>query len=198
MSPLSTPSRQVLTELAATFLSGTEALIHGASPVRRTFATLTALLDAQVIALAKVDRIEAELTAQTGHPRVTLPVLPGSAPSYAADAVTIRRLLGDGPVARRLADVLRRRQQRFVQAAETAGLPAAQAYERTLAIEIGDVTAALLLAPTTDFDDHAHKLVVLVAFYEPGPPDATTSPGAYLRTLLTDIIKLAKAKNANF
>lgn len=103
---------------------------------------------------------------------------------------------------RRLTAVLRRRQQRFVQVTEAAGLHVAQAYEHTLAIEIGDVTAALLLAPTTDFDDLAYKLVVvlvvLVALYEPGPLDATTSPGAYLRTLLTDIIKLAQAKNANF
>ncbi|MCJ2086732.1 hypothetical protein MKK88_12115 [Methylobacterium sp. E-005] len=189
-----TPSRRVLAELVATFLSGTNASGHDASPVQRALATLTALLDAQGVALAEVDRIEAELTAQTGYPRVTLPVHPGSAPSYAADAATIRRHLGDGPAARRLTAALRRRRHRLVQAAEAAGLPAAQAHEHAVAAQIGDVTAALLLTPVADLRDLILKLIVLIAISEPGPDEGSLYPAAYWRALLADVDQLNRSE----
>lgn len=43
------------------------------------------------------------------------------------------------------------------------------------------------MAPVTGPGDLAIKLIVLIAMSEPGPPEATAFPGAYLRALLADL-----------
>ncbi|MCJ2073380.1 hypothetical protein MKK75_32115 [Methylobacterium sp. J-030] len=186
----------MLAELAALYL--TEAgPTHTASPVQRAFSRLLTLLDAQAGALAEIDRIEADLISRFGYPRMSLPVRPGSPPTYAADPSTIRRLLGTGPEARRPTAGLRRRQSRFMRAAEAAGLPGAHTRERALAVEIADLTATLLLAPVVEPADLARKLITLIAMAEPGPADAAAFPGRYLRTLLADFIQLHGLASAN-
>ncbi|MGH1589599.1 hypothetical protein ACRBEV_16120 [Methylobacterium phyllosphaerae] len=163
---------------------------HTASPVQRAFSTLLTLLAAQTDALAEIDEIEAELVSRFGNPHVALPVRPGSPPTYATDPEMIWRRLGTEPEARRLTAGLRRRQSRFMQAAEAAGLPGAHTRERALAVEIADLTATLLLAPVVEPADLARKLITLIAMAEPGPADAAALPGRYLRPLLADFIQL--------
>jgi len=177
MTSVPTPSRRVLAELAALYLTDAPRN-HTASPVQRAFSTLLTLLAAQTAALAEIDEIEAELVSRFGNPRVPLPVRPGSPPTYATDPGTIRRRLGTGPEARRLTAGLRRRQSRFMQAAEAAGLPGAHTRERALAVETADLTATLLLAPVVEIADLTRKLITLIAMAEPGPTDEPPSPAA--------------------
>ena len=187
MSPLPTPSQRVLTELTTAYLTDAATAARTATPVRRRFVELIALLDAQTTTLAELDRTEAALVGQLGYPRVELPARPSGASTSAADLSTIRRHLEPGPAARRASTQLRRRQRRFAQAAETAGMPALRARERDLATRISATTAALLLVPTTTPSDLMVKVALLIAMSEPGPAEGSAFPGAYLRAILVDL-----------
>lgn len=145
-------------------------------------------------ALAVRDRIERDLIATRGYPRIRLP---NRAPTYAADPATIDRTLGPGRqrLRQRLKTRLARRQLAWDQAAEAAGLRQAITREDAAFIAVQRATADLLAAPARDMADVKLKLAVIVAGGEPGPAESTNFPWAPLRSLLADLERIEQASN---
>ena len=140
------------------------------------------------------DRIERDLIATPGYPRIRLP---NRAPTYAADPATINRTFGPGhqQLRRRLKTRLARRQLAWDQAAEAAGLRQAIAREDAAFIAVQHATTDLLAAPARDMADVKLKLAVIVAGGEPGPAESTNFPWAPLRSLLADLERIEQASN---
>ncbi|WP_246689666.1 hypothetical protein [Methylobacterium sp. WL116] len=155
------------------------------------FAEFQELVDRHEAVLACCDRIEATLLTQMDYPRVPLPPDWDESHRYAGDAGTIARVISSGRHRRRLQRVLQRRQQRWDEAADQAGLTAAQECEVALDRAVLDGADGLLATPARTYDAVVLKLVVLLSTREPGPHAGTTPPWRELRLILVDLRGLA-------
>ncbi|WP_187276291.1 hypothetical protein, partial [Methylobacterium sp. WL116] len=115
--------------------------------IPRLFAEFQELVDRHEAALACCDRIEATLLAQMDYPRVPLPPDWDGSHRYAGDTGTIARVISLGRHRRRLQRVLQRRQRRWDEAADQAGLTTAQEGEAALDRAVLDGADGLLATP---------------------------------------------------
>ncbi|TXM88986.1 hypothetical protein, partial [Methylobacterium sp. WL116] len=118
-----------------------------ADPIPRLFAEFRALLERHEAALACCDRIEATLLTQMDYPRVPLPPDWDGSHRYAGDTGTIARVISLGRHQRRLQRLLQRRQRRWDEAADQAGLTTAQEGEAALDRAVLDGADGLLATP---------------------------------------------------
>ncbi len=173
---------------------GTTTLGLGPDLIPKLFAEFLALLDQHAAALAHCDRIEATLIEQIGYPRVALsPDWEGSR-RYAADADTIDKALPPGRNRRRLQRVLQRRQRRWNEAAQGAGLTAAQVHEAALDGAVLDIADGLLATQARTLEAVVLKLLVLLSTQEPGSSAYGISPWRELRLILLDLRGLAASR----
>jgi hypothetical protein len=163
----------------------------GTDPMPRLFADFQALLDRHAVALSARDRIEAELVARLGFPRVALPRGSDGAPRHAADAVAIVQAVPPGRLREWLARRLRRRQRRWDDAALQFGLNEAELHEATLDGAVVAAADSLLATPAWTCEAAVLKLVVLLSVHAPGPTSDQTTPWRELRLILADLGGLA-------
>ena len=162
-----------------------------ADPIQQLFAEFQALLDRHEAALAYCDRIEATLLGQMDYPRVLLPLDWEGTRRHAADALTIAQAVLPGRNQRRLQRVLQRRQRRWDEAAQRAGLTAAQAAEAALDGAVLDLAEELLATSARTLNGVVLKLLVLLSTQEPGRSERGLSPWRDLRSILMDLRGLA-------
>ena len=170
-----------------------QAPAHGpvTDPIPGLFAEFRALLDRHEAALADCDRIEATLLGQMDYPRVPLPPDWEGTRRHAADALTIAQAVLPGRNQRRLQRVLQRRQRRWDEAAQRAGLTAAQAAEAALDGAVLDLAEELLATSARTVNGVVLKLLVLLSTQEPGRSERGLSPWRDLRSILMDLRGLA-------
>lgn len=160
----------------------------GTDPMPRLFAEFQGRLDRHAAALASRDRIEAELVARLGFPRVALPRDTDGAPRHAADAAAIARVVPSGRRRQRLA---RRLQRRWNNAALQLGLIEAELREASLDGAVLAAAASLLTTPAWTCEAVVLKLVVLLSVHAPGPAADAVTPWRELRRVLADLAALA-------
>ena len=169
------PSRRVLDELRP-FLPDA---VRGVSPVARAFSDLDRALASHTVALAALDRTEADRAAvqtpegQVGarHGRRTRAVEDGA----------------ESDLRSRPTDLIARRPRVPSAGSKRRALVVRQAREIRLGRLARDSAAYLLSAPVSGLDDIALKLAVLIAAGEAGPPEAAAFPWFDLRLLLADL-----------
>jgi len=158
-----------------------------ADPIQRLFAKFQALLDRHEAALAWCDRLEATLLGQMDYPRVPLPPDWEGTRHFAADVSTIDDTILPGRHRRRLHRVLQRRQRRWDEAAQGAGLATAQAREAALDEAVLDQADTTLATPVWSSHAIVLKLLVLLSTREPNPSAYILSPWRELRLILMNL-----------
>ena len=163
----------------------------------RLFAEVQVRLAEHERALQACDRLEAALVAEFGYPRVRLPGTDGLPDRFAADPKTVARHAPPGRRRERLQRVLRRRQERWFDAAQTCGLTQAQEQEEALFRTVRAAADSLYIRPATTLPGLVLKLAVLLSLEEPGTAERDVSPWRELRLILVDRNAIATAANAD-
>lgn len=184
-------SRSLEAEPRRRVVAGTGTLID---PMPRLFAEFRALLDRHDAALAACDRVEAQLLAHVGFPRVSLPGGADGVRRHAADAATIARAVPPGRCRQRLLHRLHRRQRRWDAAARAAGLPEAELHEATLDGAVLAAADSLLATPGWTCHAVVLKLLVLLAVHAPGSVADEATPWRELRLILADLDSLVDSR----
>lgn len=159
-------------------------------PTPRLFAKVQARLAEHERALQICDRLEAELVAEFGYPRVRLPGTESPPGRFAADPESIARHVPPSHRRERLQRVLQRRQALWADAAQACGLVQAQEREEALFRAVRVAADSLHISPATTLTGLMLKLVVLLSLEEPGTAERDTSPWRELRLILIDLDRI--------